>query len=108
MHVAVFADPVLAPLTRRIAQPGDDTTIFRGGSRPGTLDAVHGPGYRGVYDLADLDRSRFIIAPGQSGNPLSRHAGDMLVRWRDGGSVTIGAEAGSGDTIRLMPAHGTD
>ncbi len=108
VHVAVFADPVLAPLTRRIAQPGDDTTIFRGGSRPGTLDAVHGPAYRGVYDLADLDRSRFVIAPGQSGNPLSRHAGDMLVRWRDGGSVTIGAEAGSGDTIRLMPAHGTD
>ena len=101
VHIATFADPVLAPLTRRIPQPGDDTTIFRGGSRPGTLDAVHGPGYRGVYDLADLDRSRFITAPGQSGNPLSPHAADLLERWRNGATVTIGRDAGGGDTLRL-------
>ncbi len=108
VHVAVFADPVLPPLSRRIPQPGDDTTIFRGGSRAGTFDAVHGPGYRGVYDLADLDSSRFIAAPGQSGHPLSPHAGDLLERWRDGGSVAIGPEAGprSGEdaaTIQLFP-----
>ncbi len=50
---------------------------------------MHGPSYRGVYDLADLDRSRFIAAPGQSGNPLSPHFRDMLRRWRDGGTVTL-------------------
>ena len=103
VHIAVFADPVLPLLSRRIPQPGDDTTIFRGGSRPGSLDAVHGPGYRGVYDLADLDRSRFITAPGQSGNPLSPHAADLLTRWRDGGTITIGREAGGGGTIDLKP-----
>ena len=104
LHVATFADPVLPQLTQTIPQPGDDTTIFRGGSRPGTLDAVHGPGYRGVYDLADLDRSLFITAPGQSGNPLSRHARDLLLRWRDGGGMTIGPETGGNDgTISLGP-----
>ena len=103
-HRATFADPVLSPLTQTIPQPGDDTTIFRGGSRPGRFDAVHGPGYRGVYDLAELDRSLFITAPGQSGNPLSPHARDLLRRWRDGGGVRLGPDAGGGtDTIELRP-----
>ncbi len=104
LHVAVFADPVLPMLGNRIPQPGDATTIFAGGSGPGGLDAVHGPGYRGVYDLADLDASRFIAAPGQSGYPLSRHARDLLLRWRDGGSVTLGPSVAAVDaTITLHP-----
>ncbi len=103
LHVADFADPVLPPLSRRIPQPGDATTIFAGGFRPGSFDAVHGPAYRGVYDLADLDRSRFIAAPGQSGNPLSPHAADMLARWRDGGTLTLGPDAARGDTVSLRP-----
>ena len=104
VHIATFTDPVLPPLTQRIAQPGDDTTIFRGGSRPGSFEAVHGPGYRGVYDLADLDRSLFIVTPGQSGYPLSRHLHDLMQRWRDGASVTIGPDAAGGDdTIALRP-----
>ncbi len=104
VHIATFADPVLPPFSRHIPQPGDDTTIFRGGSRPGSFDAVHGPGYRGVYDLADLDRSLFITAPGQSGYPLSPHTADLLQRWRDGSSVMIGPETVGGDaTIALHP-----
>ncbi len=103
VHIATFADPVLPPLTQRIPQPGDDTTIFRGGSRPGTFDAIHGPGYRGVYDLADLDRSLFITAPGQSGYPLSPHASDLLQRWRDGGTVSLGPDAATGDQTILLP-----
>ena len=51
--------------------------------------SVHGASYRGVYDLADLDRSLFIVTPGQSGNPLSRHARDFLTRWRDGAMVLL-------------------
>ncbi len=104
VHVATYADPVLPQLTSRIAQPGDDATIFRGGSAGGQLDAVHGPSYRGVYDLADLDRSRFVAAPGQSGNPLSAHFRDMLQRWRDGGSVTLPASADPRETLALQPA----
>ena len=88
-HVATFADPVLPALSNRIPQPGDATTVFAGGSSGNSFTAVHGPGFRGVYDLANLDHSRFITAPGQSGNPLSPHARDLLQRWRDGDAVTM-------------------
>ena len=103
-HVATFADPVLPPLSARIPQPGDDTTIFRGGMRLDTMEAVHGPSFRGVYDLADLDSSLFIAPPGQSGHPFSRHFHDMMQRWRDGASITLGPNAARVDaTIRLVP-----
>jgi penicillin amidase len=50
---------------------------------------VHGPGYREVFDLANLDDSRFIIATGESGNPFSPHYGDMVRRWHDGETITL-------------------
>ncbi len=67
---------------------GGNDTLNRAGARfggpPDALFAdVHGPGYRAVYDLADLDRSRFMIATGQSGNPFSPHSGNLAARWRD-------------------------
>jgi len=55
---------------------------------------LHGAGYRAVYDLADRSRSRFMIATGQSGNPLSPHWGDLVADWRDGRTLTLsGGEA---------------
>ena len=97
-HEAVFAHPVLrlVPvlgklLEGRIETPGDDTTIDRGGLAFDSFQSVHGPEVRGVYDLADLDRSLFVMAPGQSGNPFSRLARNFLPRWRDGASVTLTA-----------------
>jgi len=105
-HEAVFAHPilgllpVLGPLTTaRIAQPGDATTIFAGGNRPGALTSVHGPGYRGVYDLANLEDSLFIAAPGQSGNIISRHATDLLQRWRDGASIQLPPHAARTEAV---------
>ncbi len=110
-HPAVFAHPLLRPLpilgplaTLSIPSPGDDTTIDRGGPLYKQFQSVHGAEYRGVYDLADLDRSLFIVAPGQSGNLLSRHARDFLTRWRDGATITLGPTAGATTaTIRLTP-----
>ncbi len=110
-HPAVFAHPMLRPLpilgrlaTLSIPSPGDDTTIDRGGPQYKQFPSVHGAEYRGVYDLADLDRSLFIIAPGQSGNLLSRHARDFLTRWRDGATITLGpTQDATTATIRLTP-----
>jgi penicillin amidase len=110
-HPAIFAHPVLRPLpilgklgTLSIPSPGDDTTIDRGGPVYKQFQSVHGAEYRGVYDLADLDRSLFIMAPGQSGNLLSRHARDFLTRWRDGATVTLGPlPHATTATIRLTP-----
>lgn len=50
---------------------------------------VHGPGLRAVFDLSDLDASRFSITPGQSGHPLSRHFNDLAEAWRDGDTVPL-------------------
>jgi penicillin G amidase len=110
-HPAVFAHPILRPIpilgalgTLSIESPGDDSTINRGGPAYKQFQSVHGAEYRGVYDLADLDRSLFVVAPGQSGNLLSRNARDFLARWRDGATITLGPNAGTTTaTIRLTP-----
>ena len=44
----------------------------------------HGAGYRAVYDLAEPERSVFVISTGQSGNPLSSYYEDYAEPWRDG------------------------
>ena len=67
---------------------------------------VHGPGLRAVFDLGDLDRSRFIIAPGQSGNPLSPHFGDLAQAWRDGDYLELVApERERARRLVLTPAR---
>ncbi|WP_170937094.1 MULTISPECIES: penicillin acylase family protein [Rhodomicrobium] len=48
-----------------------------------------GAGFRGVYDLADPSRSRFIIATGQSGHPLSRFYADQLALYKAGESIRL-------------------
>ena len=46
--------------------------------------AVHGPGYRGLYDLAEPEGSRWIAATGQSGHPFSAHYRDLARLWVQG------------------------
>jgi penicillin amidase len=109
-HQAVFAHPILRNIpvlgsftTITVPSPGDDNTVDRGGT-DALFQSVHGAAYRGVYDLADLDRSLFMITPGQSGNPLSAHARDFAIRWRDGATITLGPVAASiSGTVRLTP-----
>ncbi len=55
---------------------------------------VHGPTLRMIVDLSDMGATRFMIAPGQSGNPLSRHYRDLMRPWRDGAYVTLGGAQG--------------
>jgi penicillin amidase len=63
---------------------------------------------RMVLEVGDWDSARFVIAGGQSGNPCSRHYGDLLELWRRGRGVPIAwseeMRAGSvRSTLRLMP-----
>ena len=111
-HQAVFAHPLLGALpvigrlaTARVPVDGDDTTLFRGGNGTlGRFESLHGAAYRGVYDLADLDRSRFVVSPGQSGNLLSRHAWDLLPLWARGDTITLAAAPDrTTATITLQP-----
>jgi penicillin G amidase len=109
-HRAVFAHPIFRNLpvlgsftTISVPSPGDDNTVDRGGTNA-AFHSVHGAAYRGVYDLADLDRSLFMITPGQSGNPFSSHARDFVLRWRDGATITLGSAAASiSGTVHLTP-----
>ncbi len=120
-HTAPLAHQILGrvPLVRdlidiSIPTDGGFYTVNRGATSVSNRDRpfahVHGAGYRGIYDLADPARSRFVIATGQSGNPLSPHWGDFVERWRDGRHVTI---AGSREmleregmgTVLLQPSR---
>ena len=75
---------------------GGDFTVNRAATAPRSAHAPyaqrHGAGFRGIYDLSRLSDARFIIATGQSGNPLSRHFGDLVTRWRDGEYLHLGAD----------------
>jgi penicillin amidase len=99
--------PLLSGLTRQsVETDGDNFTVNRGTPRMDfqsvAFPDVHGPGLRAIFDFADLDRSRFIIAGGQSGNLLSSHYADQVGRWRDGGYVEL---TGQGDSVlTLVPA----
>ena len=111
VHTAVFGHPMLAGLPllhglgeRRIAVSGDDTTLLRAGMRGDSFDAVHGASFRGVYDLADLEASRFTIAPGQSGNFASPLAWNFVRSWREGSTITLDATPATvAFRFRLLP-----
>lgn len=85
--------PGLAALTGiSVPVDGGSYTVNRGaiwGTGRTPYASRHGAGIRAVYDLADLDRSLFVLATGQSGNPLSPYYGDMNALWLAGRSVTI-------------------
>jgi penicillin amidase len=111
-HQASFPHPVLSHvpilgewLAVPIETDGDNYTINRGTPRIPSAGVrfpdVHGPGLRAIFDFADLDRSRFVIAGGQSGNPLSPHYGDLIRRWRDGAFLTMAGEADR--VLQLLP-----
>jgi len=93
-HPLFGAMPVLGSIANLwIETDGGEYTVNRGGMRISDdinpFSHVHGSGFRGVYNLADLDRSRFIIATGQSGNILSPHYRNLMWLWRDGGFVVL-------------------
>lgn len=83
-----FGDfPVLDTLfSTRVPAPGDGSTInvahFPYGAE--NYAATHGASYRAIYNLADLNNSKFIIPVGQSGHVLSRHYRDLAKPWADG------------------------
>lgn len=107
-HRIVGRLPVIGPwLDVVTATPGDDFTINRGSSSIRNEAApyahVHGATLRAIYDLDDLAHSRFIVAGGQSGNPLSSTYANLVERWRDMDYVMIAAPAGRSQRLLLVP-----
>ena len=97
-----------------LAADGGAFTINRNASNIRDPDApfaaIHGAGYRAIYDLSDLSKSLFIQATGQSGNPLSPHYDTFTERWRDFRYLSIAgdrdslAESGLG-VLTLVPGQ---
>lgn len=96
-HVAVFDHP-FTPLpvigrwftvTQGVGGDGSTLNVAHFSYREGDFSVYHGPSLRAVYDLSDLNASRFIHAPGQSGHPWSRHFDDLAEPWAAGESYEI-------------------
>lgn len=83
-HAPFDANPQLKPVfSRSIPNGGDKFTvnvasIFLWAD----YNQAHAAMYRQIVDFADLENSRFIVAPGQSGDPESPHYDDLLGRWQ--------------------------
>ncbi len=65
---------------------------------------MFGAGLRIITDLASPADARMIIAPGQSGNPLSPDYADLARRWRDFDWLYPG-HAAIVSTLELVPAQ---
>ena len=121
-HRAVFSHRLFAsfPLLDRltsidVATDGDDDTVNRGtigfnigakGSlfyHPPLYPGVHGPGLRIILNLADLDKSLFMQATGQSGNPLSSHYRDLAQRWAAGRYILLSLGSDTDRGLILTP-----
>jgi penicillin amidase len=112
-HRAHFDNPLFSRLPAlaglldlNLPTDGDNFTVNRASPLVEDLsgykfDDLHGASLRALFDLSDLSRSRFVIAGGQSGNPLSSHYADLTQPWRDGKYVTIVGRQES--LLRLIP-----
>ncbi|MCE9521744.1 MAG: penicillin acylase family protein, partial [Alphaproteobacteria bacterium] len=91
---------------------GGNFTIQRASYRASSREpfaAVHGSGYRAVYDLGAPNASIFMIATGQSGNVYSPYYGNLAPRWAKGEylAMTTGAaeiESHAVATLVLQPS----
>ncbi|SDC87055.1 penicillin amidase [Sanguibacter gelidistatuariae] len=74
----------------------------------GSYDVTSGPSMRMVVDLADLDRSTWVVVTGTSGHPASSHYADQLDRWAAGETYSWqftekAVTAAGKDTLTLTP-----
>jgi penicillin G amidase len=88
-----------------VASSGDFYALDRGGAFEPSPDHPfarnHAAGYRGIYDLGDPDKSRFMITTGESGHIFSAHYGDLVPLWNDVKAITL---AGSEEDLKRQGA----
>ena len=80
---------------------GDGVTVnnsYYRYSRP--YDQVVGASMRMLVTLSDPIRSRFVIVPGQAGNPASPHYRDQIEPWRTGRAIRL---AESDEEMEVWP-----
>jgi penicillin amidase len=93
VHRPLGSFPVIGSTFNREAEmDGGAYTLLRAANAMGSrrpYAAVHGAGYRAIYDLGAPDQSLYIISVGQSGNVYSPHYDDLLGLWAQAQYITI-------------------
>jgi penicillin amidase len=64
--------------------PGSAWTVWASTYRMEDFAAIQGASFRMVVDVGAWDNSLVINSPGQSGDPASRHYGDLFPLWAAG------------------------
>ncbi len=112
-HMSLLRHKVYShvPLLDRISDlsvpsSGGFYTLDRGGGfeapQQEPFARTHGPGFRGLYDLADPEKSRFMITTGESGHIFSPHYRDLVPLWNNVKSITL---TGSEDDLKKAGAR---
>jgi penicillin G amidase len=88
LHEVQALRPLLSP--GPVETGGDGMTVNNGQfwfSHP--AEHMLGAAYRQIFDLADWDRARVVLAGGESGDPLSPRYRDLFAIWQAGGYVEL-------------------
>jgi penicillin amidase len=112
-HVTLLQHRVYShvPLLDRLSElsvpsSGGFYTLDRGGGFEVPKDKpfarTHGPGFRGLYDLSNPEKSRFMITTGQSGHIFSPHYRDFLPLWNEVKSIPL---TGTEDDLKKAGAR---
>ena len=110
IHVVEFHHPLESiPALREsvdmgpIARPGDASTINATSFRRGEnyFYQAGGPTWRQILDVGAWDNSVMVNAPGESGEPGSRHYADLMPLWDQGKYIPM---LYSRDAVGNMPA----
>jgi penicillin G amidase len=89
LHVAPFTHALSTDAERlalfnlpSVERSGDGNTVNSTGGP--NFRQTHGASFREILDVSDWDRSVATNVPGQSGQPGSKHYGDLLPLWAEG------------------------
>jgi penicillin amidase len=89
LHVASFTHALSTDAERRalfnlpsVERGGDGNTVNN--TSGSNFRQNHGASFREILDVSDWDRSVATSVPGQSGQPGSKHYGDLLPLWAEG------------------------
>ena len=115
LHRAPFNHPLATDEARRellnlpdIERGGDGNTVNN--TSGANFQQTHGASFREILDVSDWDRSVGTNAPGQSGQPGSRHYDDLLRLWAKGQYFPLlysrqRVEAGAKQRLVLQPSR---
>ena len=93
LHHGAFPHPLGRvadlPGVERLPKGGSGSTVMNAGYRLSDFKVTHGASFRMVVDVGAWDNSRFINAPGQSGDIRSPHYADLAPLWAAGDYVPM-------------------